>query len=226
MIAVMVMSMTDQVAAMPPKFDYLPKPEKPISAEEYLERYAHDHYEWIRGEAIRLAPITVQHDELTAYLTSLLQAYFALRPMGIVLHAPFVMQLDAVETFREPDLQVILKSNPGNLTDTAMIGPADICVEIVSPESVARDYGEKFAEYEKAGVKEYWLVDWIREAALFYRLDEEGVYKLIAPDKEGTYQTPLLAGLRLHVPTLWLKELPDFFATGESVRATVENSDV
>lgn len=30
---------------------------------------------------------------------------------------------------------------------------ADICIEIVSPESVTRDYGDKFVEYEKAGYR-------------------------------------------------------------------------
>lgn len=118
---------------------------------------------------------------------------------------------------------MILKTNPGNLTDTAMIGPANICVEIVSPESVARDYGEKLAEYEKAGVKEYWLIDGRHEAALFYRLDEEGTCRLIVPGAEGAYQTPSLPGLQLHVPTLWQKQLPDLFEIGESVRAMVED---
>lgn len=214
--------MADQVTATPPVPAQLPQEaELRVSAEEYMERYAHEHYEWAQGVLIEITLVNIQHDSLAAYLMDIFRAYFALRLIGVVLREPFVMRLDAVEAWREPDLQVILKSNPGNLTDTAMIGPADICVEIVSPESVARDYGVKLAEYEKAGVKEYWLVDWTREAALFYRLDEESVYKLIGPDAEGAYQTPLLPGLRLHVPTLWQKELPDLFVIGESVRAMV-----
>jgi Uma2 family endonuclease len=214
--------MADQVVATPPvPAQRPPEAEHRVSAEEYIERYAHDHYEWARGVLIEMTPINLRHDTLAAYLMDVFRAYFALRLIGVVLREPFVMRLDAVEAWREPDLQVILKSNPGSLTDNAMIGPADICVEIVTPESVARDYGEKFAEYEKAGVKEYWLVDWKREAALFYRLREEGVYKLITPDEEGYYQTPLLLGLRLHVPTLWQKELPDVIAIVDSVRAMI-----
>jgi Uma2 family endonuclease len=212
--------MAEQITATPPVPAQLPlNSEHRVSAEEYMERYAHDHYEWARGELIEMTPVNIRHDSLAAYLMDVFRAYFALRPIGGVYREPFVMRLDAVDTFREPDLQVILKSNPGNLTDTAMIGPADICVEIVSPESVARDYGQKFAEYEKAGVKEYWLVDWTREAALFYRLSKEGVYKLIASNAEGAYETPLLPGLQLHVPTLWQQELPNLFEIGESVRA-------
>jgi len=214
--------MADQVTATPPVSAHLPlEPVHRISADEYLAQYAHDHYEWVEGVLVEMAPVNIRHDNLAAYLLILFKAYFTLRPVGIVLREPFVMRLEAVDTWREPDLQVILKTNPGNLTDTAMIGPADICVEIVSPESVTRDYGEKLAEYEKAGVKEYWLIDWIHEAALFYHLDEEGIFKLMAPDTEGFYQTPLMPDLQLHVPTLWQKELPDVIAIVESVRAMV-----
>lgn len=63
------------------------------------------------------------------------------------------------DTVREPDVQVILDNYPGEFTEIGMIGPADICIEIVSPESVTRDRGEKFSEYEQAGVTEYWIID-------------------------------------------------------------------
>ena len=48
-------------------------------------------------------------------------------------------------------------------------GPADLAVEIVSPESIARDRGDKFAEYEAGGVREYWLMNPARREALFYQ---------------------------------------------------------
>jgi hypothetical protein len=45
------------------------------------------------------------------------------------------MSLPNVPAAREPDLQIILKSNPHEHSPTLMRGPADICIEIVSPES-------------------------------------------------------------------------------------------
>ena len=41
---------------------------------------------------------------------------------------------------------------------TYLDGPADLVVEIVSPESAGRDRGEKYYEYEAAGIPEYWLL--------------------------------------------------------------------
>lgn len=133
------------------------------------------------------------------------------------------MRLDAIGRIREPDLQIILNNNPGQLTDTAMNGPADICLEVVSPESVARDYGDKFNEYEKAGVREYWIIDPIRQRCDFNRRSEAGIYIEMEPDDQGYYHTPLLPKLALHVPTLWKDPLPNFFAIGQAVQAMLES---
>lgn len=189
-----------------------------VSADEYMKQYAETHHEWAEGVVIKMTPVSLDHDALTSYLRMLLAAYFELKSIGRVIGEPFVMQLETIQRFREPDLQVILNSNPGTLTDNAMIGPADICIEVVSPESVARDYGDKFAEYEEAGVREYWIIDPIRQRAQFNRLDEAGVYAAVSPDSSGQYHTPLLPKLILHVPTLWQEKLPGLFAIGQAVQ--------
>jgi Uma2 family endonuclease len=195
-----------------------------VSAEEYMERYAADHYEWVKGVAIKMTPVSLKHDSLRHYLRQLLDAYFSLNPIGIVIGEPFVMRLETTASYREPDLQVILNSNPGNLTDTAMLGPADICIEVVSQESVTRDYGEKFEEYEKGGVGEYWIIDPAREVCHFYRLQESKLYTVCNPDEQGFYRTPRLPLLVLHVPTLWQEKLPDFFAIGQTVQEMIKEN--
>jgi Uma2 family endonuclease len=194
-----------------------------VSAEEYLEKYAHDFYEWHDGELIKLSPVTDTHDDLDSYFGSLFKAYFALKPIGIARHAPFLMRVDSIGLRREPDVQIILNENPGQLTRTGMLGPADICIEIVSPESVERDFVQKLQLYEQAGVKEYWLVDYLRHGAHFYRLNDEGIY-ILQMLTSDTYETPLLPSFRLHIPTLWSDPLPDYFAIGDAVRAMVSGA--
>jgi Uma2 family endonuclease len=221
--------MTDQTIVPPAAQQEIP-PQHPygqcvgegIAVDEYMEKYASQHYEWVRGYVIKMSPISLQHDDQTDYTRDLLKAYFSLNPIGRVIAAPFVMQVDATESRREPDLQVILKTNPGQLTDTAMIGPADICIEVVSAESVTRDYAEKFVEYEKGGVREYWIFDPLHSASHFYRLDESGVYIQQQLDADGNYRTPLLPKFALHVPTLWQEALPDFAAIWQTVQAMVK----
>lgn len=55
--------------------------------------------------------------------------------------------------------EFVAEEHLDRLQEMHLEGPADLVVEIVSPESRLRDRGEKFAEYELAGVSEYWLLD-------------------------------------------------------------------
>lgn len=193
-----------------------------VAAEDYLAQYAGDFHEWVRGAVIKMSPASLQHDALTLYLRYLLDVYFEFNPIGQAVSAPFVMRTEATGSFREPDVQVILRTNPGDLTATAMIGPADLCIEVVSPESTARDYGDKFKEYETAGVREYWIIDPLREDARFYQWQASGLYAAAHPDAHGVYRTALLPGLALAVPTLWRDPLPTRRETMQAVQRQFE----
>jgi Uma2 family endonuclease len=197
-----------------------------VSEDEYMQHYAESHHEWVGGAVVKMSPITFQHDELTGYLRELLRAYFALRPVGIVKSAPFVMRLALPDrtTRREPDLQVILGEHHQRVGETYTDGPADICIEVVSPRSVAVDYGEKLEEYEQGGVREYWLLDPLRTQGLFHRLTEAGHYRQAAVDPT-VYTTPLLPGFQLHIPVLWQPSLPDFAAVWQQVQEMLVDDD-
>lgn len=190
-----------------------------ISAEEYLETYADKHYEWVDGEVIAMSPVSISHERLVTYLKQLFSGYFEINPIGLAIGDPFVMQLDIIPARRQPDLQIILGDNLNNLTDTAMIGAADICIEIVSFGSVVTDYDIKFDEYQKAGVREYWIIDPKRRVVNFHRLNTDGLYEALATDANHEYRTPLLPKFVLDVSVLWREKLPATLETGDIVRA-------
>ncbi len=202
----------------------LPDVQTGITADEYMAQYAAHFYEWVNGKVVKIPPITLQHNMMTFYLRALLETFFVFRPLGQVIGAPFVMSLPSVNSKREPDLQIILNDNPHRLTDTYMDGPADICAEVVSPDSVERDHGEKFAEYERGKVREYWIADPIHQECRIYRLNDQGIYERQYEDKQGNYQTPLLPQFVLHVPTLWQTPLPDPVVVVEAVRGMVSEA--
>jgi Uma2 family endonuclease len=191
-----------------------------VSLEDYMEHYAADHCEWVEGYVIQMSPAELIHNSLLYYLYRFLETYFEIRKIGRVIGQPFVMRLAAFpKRRREPDLLVILNTNPHELKNTYLDGPADICIEIVSEESTGRDHGEKFKEYEKGGVPEYWILDPIHREGRFYRLNAEGRYTRYNEDEKGNYTTPTLAGLLLHVPTLWREELPTPAETVKAISA-------
>ena len=195
-----------------------------ISEEEYLDQYAEHFCEWINGTVIRIAPETLRHGDTVGYLMMLLDAYRELNPLVQVIGWAFPMRLPVLRVCREPNLMVLLPPRRVANDDYVVDGAADICIEVVSEFSVARDRGEKFAEYEQGGVKEYWLVDYLRTDALFYRRSEDGVFIPQSLDADGNYCTPLLPGLAVHVPTLWAEKKPGPGAISRAVEAMLKSS--
>jgi Uma2 family endonuclease len=187
-----------------------------------MAQHAAHFREWVEGVVIDVSPVAKIHERLTRYLNYLLDTYFEASPVATAYSAPFVMQVESTNSRREPDIQIILNTNPGQQDEMAVIGPADICIEIVSKESISRDYSDKFSEYQEAGVREYWIIDPLRKVVDFHRLDETGAYTQQLPDAEGNYQTPLLPKFIFHVPTLWLDPLPKPSAILKTVQTMME----
>jgi len=161
--------------------------------------------EWVDGEVVMYSPANDRHQDISGFLESVLRSFVEVRQLGIVRSAPFQMKL--AQSGREPDLLFVAQANLGRLKETYLDGPADLVVEIVSPESVGRDRGVKFYEYARGGVPEYWLIDPQTEWVEFYRL-EEGHYRLAFSGKEGQYHALVLPDFWLRVEWLWQEPLP------------------
>jgi Uma2 family endonuclease len=187
-----------------------------IPEDVYMRDYAAHFCEWKDGTVVKFPMITSQHNQLTMYLTILLDAYLELRPIGEIRRAAFVMRLSQQKACLEPDIQVILADNQHNLKDTYMDGVANIVIEVVSPESAARDYGEKFHEYEQAGVPEYWIIDPIKEECRFYLLNAKKTY--MPQEFEDEYSVAQMPGLKIHVPILWQENPPGPGAISKQLR--------
>jgi Uma2 family endonuclease len=150
------------------------------------------------------SPASDRHQDLTRFLTSVLSGFAEVRNLGIVRPAPFQMKL---EHGREPDLLFVAQENISRLRRNYLAGPADLVIEIISPESAGRDRGEKFYEYAQGGVPEYWLIDPDACWAEFYRLDRRR-YRLAFEGSEGEYRSQSLSGFWLRVEWLWQAPLP------------------
>ncbi len=124
------------------------------------------------------------------------------------------MKLAAQRRGREPDILFVGNDRRHLFKKTYLDGAADLAVEIVSPESIGRDRGEKFVEYEAAGIREYWLIDPERRQAEFYRLNSDGFYQLIStPD--GIFRSEVLPDFFLRVEWFWQETLPTLRALKE-----------
>jgi len=182
-----------------------------LTYEEFLAWCDEDtRAEWVGG---RVVPLPVAVAERRAAIVSLLITLFALATrfgrLGAVYAEPFRMRLRAARRGRSPDLIFVAPEHRNRVRRHDLDGPADIVVEIVSPESVHRDRIEKRAEYEQAGVPEYWLVDPDRQQVDLRVLGPEGRHRVVFVGSDGLCQSTVLAQLRLRVEWLWQDPGPE-----------------
>jgi Uma2 family endonuclease len=147
----------------------LTSPPAKMTYEEFLAWADEDTWaEWVDGEVMILMSASEEHQDLADFLTALLRLFTEAHQLGIVRSAPFQMKTGPDLPGREPDIIFVAREHLDRLKHTHLDGPADLVVEIVSPESRARDRGTKFYEYEQGGIREYWLLDPLRRQAEFY----------------------------------------------------------
>ncbi|MCS7197421.1 MAG: Uma2 family endonuclease [Candidatus Bipolaricaulota bacterium] len=100
---------------------------------------------------------TRSHQVAVEELYLRLRAFVRERDLGEVHIAPLPVRLWPGK-IREPDIFFITKEHADRIGEQAC-GVPDLIVEVLSPATRETDRGEKFFEYAKAGVREYWLVD-------------------------------------------------------------------
>jgi Uma2 family endonuclease len=195
--------------ASPAPAESRPAPTSPITFEEFLAWADEDtRAEWVNGEVVVMAPYTGNHVKIRDFLVETVVQYVRWKQLGWAAGG-FLMRTEARPSGREPDLVFVSNERAGIIGETYLSGPADLAVEVVSPDSVVRDRGDKFEEYEAGGVREYWLIDPLRDEALFYQLAGDGHYRAVAIDAEGFYHSAALPGFRLRVSWLWQQKPPE-----------------
>ncbi|MDQ1328862.1 MAG: hypothetical protein QG641_2148 [Candidatus Poribacteria bacterium] len=184
------------------------KAKKKISYEEFLELCDEDIWaEWVNGEVfIMTEPVTITHQKNAMFIMNILHNYVEFHNLGEILFIPFLMKLE--NSARMPDIIHIHSNHLQNLKEFYLDGPADVAIEIMLKESIIRDRGDKFIEYESGRVTEYWLIDPMRKQAEFYRIGDDNCYHPVPLDAEGKYHSEVIPGFWLKVSWLWQEPLP------------------
>ena len=179
-----------------------------ITYEEFLERYDGVHEEWVDGEVELMSPVSDLHQEVSGFLLRVISEFVEAHQLGKVRYESFQMKLITTPRGREPDILFVANEHVSWLKPNYLDGPADLVIEIVSPDSIERDRVRKFAEYQGGGVREYWLIDPLTRDASFFLLDDQGRYQPIPADAEGLYRSVRLPGFWLRVDWLWQSPSP------------------
>ncbi len=174
----------------------------------------HQFAEWVDGQVILLTT-TSEHQLFCKFLLKVLDSFIEANDLGELLPAPFAMRASAGGNAREPDLLFIARERLHLIRANWLDGPADLVVEVVSPDGRTRDRRTKFREYAEGGVREYWMVDFERRQAEFYSLTD-GVYVPLPIGEDGIVHSMVLEGFWLDTEWLWQRPFPTLAAVQEA----------
>jgi Uma2 family endonuclease len=110
----------------------------------------------------------------------------------------------------EPDVAFVRSDRLHILRPGYVDGPPDVAIEIISPDSVYRDYEQKRHAYEAAAVKEYWIIDPEEKRATFLTRGAAGFREQVM--SSGMYRSEAIDGFYFDVSRLWQKPLPSTMA--------------
>ena len=120
--------------------------------------------EIVNGEAFMMAPPSSRHQEISFEIGRQLGNFLEGKRCK-VYPAPFGVRLferegetpEDVDTMVEPDLSVVCDRS--KIDKHGCKGAPDLVVEILSPSTQRHDQLVKLDLYQRAGVREYWIVD-------------------------------------------------------------------
>jgi len=182
-----------------------------VSYEDYLAQASESRImEWANEEIISYMPPSTSHQRMVAFLNQILGHFVETFDLGLVLLAPFEVKLWPDGPAREPDILFVKQEQMNQLQTQRFVGGPALVVEIISPGSVTADRVDKFSEYERASVEEYWLIDSrpYQQQADFYRLDD-GKFQTVPLTDEGIFHSAILPHFWLDPAWLTAKTLPN-----------------
>lgn len=129
--------------------------------------------ELIDGQIYYMSPPGTKHQRILSFLHLEIGNHIRSKKGTCeVFPAPFAVFLFADESkYLEPDISVIC--DKGKLDDQGCKGAPDWVIEIVSPGSRPMDYYTKFSLYRSAAVREYWIVDPMKQTVLVYDMEHD-----------------------------------------------------
>lgn len=176
------------------------KPATIFTYADYCDWPADERWELIDGAAYAMATPGLAHQTVVGELFVQISLFLRGKPCRPFV-APFDVRLprdqesdEDVTTVVQPDIAVIC--DPAKLDERGCRGAPDWVVEVLSPSTAAKDQIQKLAAYERAGVREVWLVHPTDHVVIVYTLNADGGYgKPAIHETTGTLASGLFPDL-------------------------------
>jgi Uma2 family endonuclease len=172
---------------------------KKLTFAEFLDRYPEGSgiFELVNGEIIQV-DATRAHKNVSRFLVLAFNDEIRRLELDYIVDKDIIIRTftaDGEERGRIPDVSVVNASvwNSNVTAYGALTEPIQLAVEVTST-NWDDDYVDKLDEYQRLGISEYWIVDYLAIAARSYlgnpKLPTVFIYQLI----EGKYQVKSFRG--------------------------------
>ncbi len=156
----------------------LPQPDREhFTYADYLTWPDDVRYELIDGVAYPMSPApTLDHQDVVGEIYYQLRQVLGDQPCRayvspVDVRVPRANEDDAdIDTVVQPDVLVIC--DRAKTDRRGVRGGPDFVVEVLSPGTASHDHVRKRRVYERAGVREYWLVHPVDRILTIYRLEQ------------------------------------------------------
>lgn len=186
-------------------------PQQPenYSYADYVKLPESEIFEMLDGYIISMSPApTTKHQHIQRELLVELGLYLRGKecsvfgsPVDICLFADYKMPNDQIKDWVQPDIVVVCdkkKINPNNI-----VGAPDFIIEILSPSTARNDRVIKFNNYQKAGVKEYWIVDPLNEYIEAFILQDNRFVTSGLYTREDSIQVSIIADFNIDLKNIF-----------------------
>jgi Uma2 family endonuclease len=164
--------------------------------------------EWVDGEVVIMAADSLDHARYDLWLLSLVMLFVESRRLGEVYGPSVFVRLPRLRRLRMPDVVFTASGGPAAKRPSLIEGTPDLIMEVVSPDSTVRDWHDKYRDYERAGVREYWVIDRIEHRVEAFALGRDGKYRGIQDDN-GRIPSTVLKGFYLRSEWLLAPQPPE-----------------
>lgn len=130
-----------------------------MTVKEYLREVPEEgKIELINGVMVEQMAALTPHERLNRFLLTLLHLYVEELNLGEVLGSRTPTVLDELNA-PLPDVLFVENERLHLIEEKGLMGAPSLAVEILSSSTQRNDRGDKFRAYERAGVRELWLID-------------------------------------------------------------------
>ena len=169
-----------------------------MTADEFLELDGDGfRYELVNG-VVGVSPSpALRHQRIAMEISRQLAPFLHDHAVGEIV--PDVDVKFAEDLVYRPDLLFLAQDNPAMDEDPIRHLP-DVVIEIISPSTRRYDYETKRGDYERFGVREYWIVDPEESSMTFLRL-VDGKYVVVEPEGDA-FRSAVIDGFALDLTAL------------------------